>query len=177
MGDWSIERLRRSHDRASFDCGKPLLNHWLQQLSGQYERRNLARIYVATRPNESPVFGYYALAAHQVSYEALPSEHSKGLPTIDVPVILLGQLAVDRGVQGRGLGTHLLIDALCRAAYVSEHVGVRAVEVHAIDDDARRFYLKHGFTSLQDDPHHLFLPMQVIRQLRLPPLSTPPPVC
>ena len=170
MGDWSIEKLGKSHDTASFDCGKPTLNHWLQQLAGQYERRDLARIYVAVRPNEARVLGYYAVSNHQVSYEALPDEQSKGLPTIDVPVILLGRLAVDRSVQGRGLGSFLLVDALRRAAYISQHIGVRALEVHAIDEDARRFYLKYGFVSLRDDKQHLFLPMQVVRQLNLPPL-------
>ena len=146
------------------------MNDWLQRLAGQHERRDLARTYVAVRPNESQVLGYYAVSNHQVSYEALPDEQSKGLPTIDVPVILLGRLAVDRSVQGRGLGSFLLVDALRRAAYISQHIGVRALEVHAIDEDARRFYLKYGFVSLRDDKQHLFLPMQVVRQLNLPPL-------
>jgi len=167
---WDIQRLDELHDRASFDCGKPPLNRWLQQLASQYERRDLARTYVAVRPGKAKVLGYYAISNHQVSYEALPDEQSKGLPTIDIPVVLLGRLAVDRGVQGHGLGECLLMDALRRAAYISQHIGVRAVEVHAIDEDARRFYLKHGFVSLRDDVHHLFLSMQVVRQLKLPPL-------
>jgi GNAT superfamily N-acetyltransferase len=146
------------------------LSNWLQQLAGQYERRDLARTYVAVRPGEAQVLGYYVISNHQVSHEALPNEQSKGLPVIDVPVILLGRLAVDRSVQGCGLGAQLLIDALRRVVYISQHIGVRAVEVHAIDDDARRFYLKYGFVSLRDEEHHLFLPMQVIRQLKLPPL-------
>ncbi len=50
---------------------------------------------------------------------------------------------------------------------------IRAVEVDAIDQDARRFYLRFGFTSLTDDPKHLFLPMLVIRKLNLPPLHRP----
>jgi GNAT superfamily N-acetyltransferase len=170
VGDWSIERLGKSHDKASFDCGKPVLNHWLQQLAGQYERRDLARTYVAVRPNEARVLGYYAVSNHQVSYEALPEEQSKGLPTIDVPVILLGRLAVDKTVQRQGLGEHLLIDALRRANHVSQYVGVRAVEVHALDAEAQRFYLRYGFVSLRDDRCHLFLSMQAVRQLRLPPL-------
>jgi hypothetical protein len=29
---------------------------------------------------------------------------------------------------------------LRRASHISQHIGVRAVEVHAIDDSARRFY-------------------------------------
>jgi GNAT superfamily N-acetyltransferase len=170
VGDWSIEKLGKSHDKASFDCGKPTLNHWLRQLAGQYERRDLARTYVAVPPNETRVLGYYAVSNHQVSYEALPDEQSKGLPTIDIPVILLGRLAVDKTVQVQGLGEYLLIDALRRANYISQHIGVRAVEVHALDNAARRFYLKYGFVSLRDDQDHLFLSMQVVRQLKLPPL-------
>jgi GNAT superfamily N-acetyltransferase len=144
------------------------LNDWLRQLAGQYERRDLARTYVAVRPSEVQVLGYYAISNHQVSYEALTDEQSKGLPVIDVPVVLLGRLAVDRSFQGQGLGACLLIDALRRAASISEHIGVRAIEVHAIDEDARRFYLKYGFVSLRDDKHHLFLPMRAVRQLKLP---------
>jgi GNAT superfamily N-acetyltransferase len=168
---WDIQRLDGSHDRATFDCGQPALNAWLQRLAGQYERKDLARAYVAVEKGRHQVFGYYALSSHHVVYEALPEEQTKGLPPIDVPVVLLGRLAVDKSVQRRRLGEHLLIDALRRADYIAQKIGVRAVEVHALDDNARAFYLKYGFVSLHDDQHHLFLPMQVVRQLRLPPLD------
>jgi hypothetical protein len=45
------------------------------------------------------------------------------------------------------------------------------VEVDAIDDAARLFYLRFGFVPLLDAPNHLFLSMQVIRRLGLPSLS------
>jgi GNAT superfamily N-acetyltransferase len=67
------------------------------------------------------------------------------------------------------LGEYLLTDALRRAAYISEHIGIRAVEVDAFDKAAHRFYLKYGFVPLRDDPQHLFLSMHVIRKLDLPP--------
>jgi GNAT superfamily N-acetyltransferase len=167
---WCIRPLEKSHDKASFDCGSPALDRWLRELAGQYQRRDLARTYVAVRPGDTKVFGFYAVSNHQVSYEALPADQAKGLPTVDIPVVLLGRLAVDRSVQGQGLGELLLIDALCRANHVADHIGVRAIEVHAIDDAARAFYRKYGFTALRDDPHHLFLPIHVVRQLKLPPL-------
>jgi GNAT superfamily N-acetyltransferase len=170
VDDWTIQRLDRPHDKTSFDCGKPLLNQWLQQFCGQYERRDLARTYVAVKPGETKVLGFYAISNHHVTYEAMPVEQSQGLPPIEIPVVLLGRLAVDKTVQGQGLGAHLLIDALRRANHLSEHIGVRAVEVYAIDKLARTFYLKYGFISLLDDPQHLFLPMQAIRRLKLPPL-------
>ena len=168
---WDIQRLDRSHDRTAFDCGKPALNDWLKRLASQHERRDLARVYVAVEGSERRVLGYYALSSHHVVSEMLPEEQAKGLPPLDVPVILLGRLAVDKTVQRRGLGGHLLIDALRRADHIARHIGVRAVEVHAIDDDARGFYLKYGFVSLHDDPNHLYLPMHLVRQLHLPPFA------
>ena len=100
----------------------------------------------------------------------LPADQAKGLPCIDVPVVLLGRLAVDRSMQGQGLGSLLLIDALRRIVHVANEVGVRAVEVHAIDDNARNFYLHYGFVPLRDDLRHLFVPLDVVRKLNLPPL-------
>lgn len=170
MDEWTVERLDKSHDRASFDCGKPLLNQWLQRFSAEYERRDLARTYVAVKAGDRRVLGFYAISNHHVTYDAMPTEQSKGLPPIEIPVVLLGRLAVDKTVEGQGLGAHLLVDALRRAHHVSEHIGIRAVEVHAIDELARAFYLKYGFISLLDDPRHLFLPIQAIRRLKLPSL-------
>jgi GNAT superfamily N-acetyltransferase len=168
---WVIEPLSRQHERGAFDCGQPTLNDWLQLRASQYEKKDLARTYVAVRPGEAAVLGYYAIATHRVSYEALPEDQAKGLPKIDLPVVLLGRLAVDRTAQGQGLGSDLLIDALRRTEHLADSVGIRAVEVHAIDEAARRFYLKFGFGSLADDPNHLFLATHLIRKLGLPPLG------
>lgn len=165
MSEWEIEPLDQRHDRTSFDCGNPMLNEWLQRYSGQWERRDLVRTYVAVRRGQPRVFGYYAISSHRVSYEALPEDQSKGLPRIDIPVVLLGRLAVDKHAQGQGLGQLLLIDALRRADRLSHQLGIRAVEVEAIDENARRFYLRFGFTPLLDDSRHLFLSMHVIRKL------------
>ena len=156
---WEVQRLDRSHERDGFDCGVPPLNHWLQELAGQYERRDLARTHVAVEKGQRKAVGYYAISSHQVSFDALPEDQAKGLPTIDISVVLLGRLAVDKTSQGQGLGAHLLIDALRRAHHISQHIGIRAVEVHAVDAMARRFYLKFGFVPLLDDQHHLFVPM------------------
>lgn len=169
MAMWTIRRLDTSHDRAAFDCGHSILNEWIRERAGQFDRRDLARTYVATRPGELAVVGYYAISSHRVVHETLPDNEAKGLPRLDVPVVLLGRLAVDRSEQGRGLGSLLLVDALRRSAEISEQIGIRAVEVDAIDDTARSFYLKYGFRPLLDDPRHLFLPMHVIRKLGLNP--------
>jgi GNAT superfamily N-acetyltransferase len=172
MPQWVIRHLQRSDQRSTFDCGNEALNDWLAHRAGQFERKNLARTYVLMEASGTLVVGYYAISNHSVSFESLPTEQSKGLPRMSLPAVLLGRLAVDRSAQGRGLGSLLLIDALRRAQYVSEQVGIRAVEVHAIDETARTFYVKHGFMPLLDDAHHLFLPLETVRKLGLPPLPS-----
>ncbi|HSG69209.1 MAG TPA: GNAT family N-acetyltransferase [Planctomycetaceae bacterium] len=168
---WIIEPFdKQRHDRTGFECGVEALNEWLTTKLTQYEKRDLARTYVLIEERQSTVKGYYALSNHTVVYEALPDELAQGLPRIDVPVVLIGRLAVDSSVHGQGLGEFLLLDALRRAEYLASKIGIQAVEVDAINEAARRFYQKYGFLSLTDDPQHLFLPMKVIRKLKLPPL-------
>ncbi len=164
---WLIARLDPGHDRSSFECGHAVLDDWLRQRAGQFDRRDLAHTYVAVRRGEQKVLGYYAISTHGVRREDLPDDQAKGLPRIDVPVVLLGRLAVDRSAQGCGLGCLLLMDALRRIELLADEVGIRAVEVNAIDDAARNFYLKFGFMPLLDEPGHLFLPMPAIRKLGL----------
>ena len=170
MANWTIRRLDQAHDRSVFDCGQPMLNEWLRDRAGQFDRRDLSRTFVAARPDEATVLGYYAVSTHRVIYDVLPSTEAKGLPRLDIPVILIGRLAVDQSVQGQGLGALLLVDALRRSMRISDQIGIRAVEVDALDDTARNFYLKFGFRPLLDDPRHLFLSMQEIRKLKLDPL-------
>jgi GNAT superfamily N-acetyltransferase len=168
---WAIESFDRTrHERTLFDCGVPVLNEWLLTKVSQFEKKDLARTYVLVQNGSVVVKGYYALSNHTVIYDSLPEEQAKGLPRIDVPVVLIGRLAVDRSTQGQGMGEFLLIDALRRAEYLAERIGIRAVEVDAINESARKFYVKYGFVSLKDDARHLFLPMHVIRKLQLPPL-------
>ena len=169
MAIWMIRRLEKSHDRTNFECGQPLLDEWLKDRASQFDRRDLSRTFVATRPELVAVLGYYAISTHRVMYEVLPTAEAKGLPRLAVPVLLIGKLAVDRRVQGQGLGALLLVDALRRSLQISEQVGIRAVEVDAIDDAARKFYMKFGFRSLLDDPRHLFLTISEIRKLKLDP--------
>ena len=86
----------------------------------------------------------------------------KGLPRYPAPVMLIGQLAVDKSVQGQGLGQILLMHALKRAIRVSSEMAIFAVRVDALDEESKRFYLKYGFIPLQDAPFSLLLPLKTI---------------
>lgn len=164
---WSIEELGADHDRSGFSCGHESLDAYLKQFAGQNQKSGISRTFVALRPGERIVRGYYSLAAGAVQFQHLTEAQRKRLPKYPVPVAHLGRLAVDRSAQGQGLGSHLLIDALSRVSRAERELGIHAIEVVAIDAAAQRFYLKYGFTALADDPHHLFISMRTVRKLRL----------
>ncbi|MEO8269196.1 MAG: GNAT family N-acetyltransferase [Aureliella sp.] len=161
---------QQKHMRVNFDCGVPSLNEWLKTKVTQFQKRDLSRTYVLVEHPNAIVRGYYAISSHTISYAALPKDQARGLPQIDLPVVLIGRLAVDLSAQGMRLGEFLLLDALRRAEKLAKKIGIRAVEVDALDARAKQFYQKYGFMSLVDDPQNLFLPMHMIRQLKLPPL-------
>jgi len=130
--------------------------------ASQYEKRRLGRTYVALFPGAKTVAGYYTLAAGSIAIANLPEDAAKRLPKHPVPVILLGRLAVDQKARGQGLGKTLLRDALLRSLSMSEQLGLFAVEVLAIDAEAKEFYAKYGFVPLADNDLHMFLPIKTI---------------
>ena len=164
MAEWRIEPLGDSHQRAEFFCGKAPLDDFLRLRASQYERRRLGRTYVALFPGTAMVAGFYTLAAGAIAIANVPPEAARRLPKHPVPVILLGRLAVDQKARGQGLGRALLRDALRRSLDLSEQLGLFAVDVLAVDADAKEFYAKYGFVPLADNDLHLFLPIKTIEE-------------
>ena len=75
-----------------------------------------------------------------------------------VPVILLGQLAVDETYQSRRLGSDLLVDAARRSLDAASVVGARAIVVQAVDERARTFYERYGSRPYLDREPLMMLP-------------------
>jgi GNAT superfamily N-acetyltransferase len=170
--EWKIERFADHHDRSEFADGRPSLDSWIKRYAGEHEKRDLARTYVLVRPEANRIAGYYAISTCQLAYQALPADKTRKLPNqTTIPAILLGRLAIDSSHHGQGLGGRLLIDVLRRIQSQADQVGIMAVVVDAIDDQAVAFYLHHQFIPLLDDPRHLFLPVATIRKLGLDGLA------
>lgn len=150
--------LDNSHNFADFDCGKEALNDWLKKHATKQEARS-ARTFVVTR--NGVVVGYYCLAAGGVLFDDAPRSVRRNMPN-PVPVMVIGRLAVQKDLQFGGIGSGLLKDALLRILTVAKDVGVRAVVVHAVDEDAVAFYVKHQFQAFPQESLTLFLPIETI---------------
>lgn len=110
------------------------------------------------------MIGFYGLAAASVERRSAPGRVHRNMPD-PVPVILLSRLAIERKEQGKGLGAHLLRDAITRSVAAADLIGVRAILVHALHDQARTFYTHFDFEASPTDPLHLLLPIKDARAL------------
>ena len=155
--------LEKGDDLAAFDCGKPPLDNFLKQHALKNEGK-ASRTYVVTAQtgeDAGKVVAYYTLAGGAVTHEDAPGWAKRNMPD-PLPAVVLGRLAVDSGHHGKGIGSHLLREAMQRALEVSAQVGVRVMIVHAIDDEAINFYVPFGFRRFPTDSRTLFLATETI---------------
>jgi GNAT superfamily N-acetyltransferase len=136
------EPLAAHHDVSHFNCAHADLVDWLQRRALSNESAQASRTYVIAELGR--VVGYYALAAGSIEPESAPGSVRRNMPR-PIPAIVLGRLAVDDRYQGKGLGAGLLQDAVLRSLNAAAAIGARALLCHAIDEQARAFYLHHGF--------------------------------
>lgn len=148
------EHLTESHDLSIFDSGVPVLDDWLKKRALANEEKGASRTYVVTAGGR--VVGYYALATGAISAQQATGRIRRNMPD-PIPVMILGRLAVDKTFQSKGLGAALLRDAVLRTRQAADIVGVRAMLVHAISAEAKRFYERYGFTESPIDPMTLML--------------------
>jgi GNAT superfamily N-acetyltransferase len=143
------DRLSVRHDLSKFDSGQPALDDWLRRRAERNEASGASRTYVVCAGRRA--VGYYTLAAGAITHSEAPGRIGRNMPG-PVPVMLLGRLAVAQAFHGRGLGTGLLRDAVFRIVQAAEIAGIRAILVHAISEEAKRFYEKYGFVASPVDP-------------------------
>lgn len=142
------------------------MNEHLSRYALQNQEIHFARTFVAlTKLSPTTILSYYTLCAASLSRDVLPSPLQKHLPRYPVPDVRMARLAVDLRVQGRGLGVFTLLRALLRVVRVSQHIGVAGVEVHALNDHIKSFYIEWEFVELLDGNQHLFLPIKKISDL------------
>ncbi len=150
----------RLHNFTEFDCGIPELNHYLARFATQDRRRNLSQVYVLIDTGKpAHVLGYYTLSAAHIEINQLSERERRRLPLYPVPCFRMGRFAIQRDVQGEGLGKHLLGCAVNRCLKARREVAAYALVVDAKDAKAKSFYEHFGFIAFTDAVLSLYLPM------------------
>lgn len=155
------QALADQHQLADFDSGEPSLDDWLKRRAAKNQTNGSSRTYVVCEG--SAVIGYYCLAAGAIGHAEAPSGMKRNRPD-PVPVLVLGRLAIHKDHHQQGIGTALLGDAIRRTIQAAEIAGVTALLVHAISEQARRFYLSRGFIESPIKPMTLCLMLATVDQ-------------
>lgn len=148
------EPLCSTHELEDFDSGNAELDDWLKRRALKNEQGGASRTYVVCIGHK--VIAYYCLAAGAVANINAPGRVRRNMPD-PIPVIVIGRLAVDRSCQGKGFGRALVRDAVLRTLQAAKIMGIRAILVHAISEQAKQFYEKCGFTACKIEPMTLMV--------------------
>lgn len=148
------EPLASHHDVRPFTSGVESLDHWLKHRALKNQATGASRTFVLC---EGPsVRAYYALASSAVIVDAAPGRLRRNMPD-PIPVVVLGRLAVDQSLQGRGVGRALVRDAGLRVIQAADTIGIRGMIVHALSAEAKSFYERIGFEPSPIDPMMLMV--------------------
>jgi predicted N-acetyltransferase YhbS len=157
MGEVAKPRaLRETDDRSQFDCGQSGLNDWFRRHAWRNHLIGDSRINVICDLETNDIIGYVALCAAQVERSRLPKPQQRNRPN-DVPMVLLGQLAIDKTAQGQGLALALMKFTFKSALQAAEIIGCVGIITQPINNDVRLFYEKFGFADLPQDPKRAML--------------------
>jgi GNAT superfamily N-acetyltransferase len=155
VGDLTApEKLTAKHDLSSFKSGEPTLDDWLKRRALANEKSGASRTYVVCSGNR--IVGYYALANGAIAHNEVTGRVRRNMPE-PIPVMVIGRLAIDEAYQGHGIAAALLREAILRTSQAAEIAGIRAILVHAISDDAKKFCERSGFYVSSVNPMTLMI--------------------
>jgi GNAT superfamily N-acetyltransferase len=158
--------ILNSHEFANFDCGIGSLDDWLKKRSLKNQASGASRCFVVCA--DKIVIGYYTLSAGAISHEIAPKSMRRNMPD-PLPVLLLGRLAIDKNYHNKGLGSALLRDAMIRAVSVAGDAGIFAILVHALSEEAKRFYISRGFMESPLQPMTVMMTLETVRSILAEP--------
>lgn len=160
---WREEPIGRKHAREGFDCGDEALNEFLRRYARKSHQAGGSKTFVAVDDADGKtILGFYTLSPVSVEYARAPDVVKRGLGRHDVPGFRLARLAVDRSVQGKGLGGQLLLAAGRRSLRVASEVGGVMLVIDTKNEDVAAWYARYGAIALEASPLILVLPLATI---------------
>lgn len=164
-----IRRLEPQDDRSGFRSGNIDLDRFFQRYAGQNQfRHHIGTTYVAVQGDQ--IVGFTTVSSGELAAEMVVKALRRRLPTYPLPILRLSRLAVDKRLQGHGIGRLLLRAMLELALEMRDRFGCIGVVVDA-KPEAVDFYARLGFRPLQlisgslgdrPEPIAMFLPIREI---------------
>lgn len=154
------ELLADHHNIDDFCSGVPSLDDWLKRRARSNQSGGASRTYVVCDGDR--VVAYYALASSSIVSREASGRFRRNMPD-PIPVVTLARLAVDLTFQKRGLGNDLVQDACRKVIAAADIIGLRGMIVHAIDENAKAFYLKCGFLPSPTSDMTLMISLQDLK--------------
>jgi GNAT superfamily N-acetyltransferase len=160
---WHEEPISKKHDREAFDCGDQALNEFLRRYARKSHERGGAKTFLAIDDADNKtILGFYSLSPASLDYARTPDLVRRGLARHEVPGFRLARLAVDRTMQGHGLGGQLLLAAGRRCLLAAAAVGGVVLVIDAKNERVAGWYASYGAAPLLDAPLTLLLPLATI---------------
>ncbi len=165
-----VELNKKQHDRKNFGCGVGQLDDFLQTKASNHREQKISKTMVlpATKPaastNLHPIQAFYTTTQTTIERKTLSAAVAKALPNYPIPVFIIPCLAVDKKLQGQGIGKAALILALEEFYHASTNgISGIGVVIDPIDKKADAIYRKFGFETLT--ANRLFLGMGTVEEL------------
>ena len=160
------------HHRTGFDCGIERLNNFLKLSAKKQQKGDMTRVYVAVEPGETRILGYHAINVGTMNVAELVKPPRSTPNHGNIPVLFLGQIAVDRQAQGLGIGGLLMYHVFLKACVIADEAGCHAVLLDVMSDvneevftRRKGWYETFGFQSFADNKARMFMTIKHIRQI------------
>lgn len=170
-GDLRIEHFDPTrHDRAGFSCGVDRLDNYLKLSAKKQQKGDMTRVYVAVEDGETAVLGYHVINLGMMNVDEL-AKRPRGAPDHgELPVLFLGQVAVNATAQGRGVGSVLMHHVFEKACRIAEEAGCFGIVLDVMPDGGdeaferrRSWYAAFGLQPFASNPARMFMTMKQVR--------------
>ncbi|MBM6908761.1 GNAT family N-acetyltransferase [Collinsella intestinalis] len=109
--------------------------------------------------------GFFALSPSLISPKSVAGSLRGGINRQPIPAYLIGRVGVRTDLQGKGLGTALIHEALGIIMRVARETGGRLVLIDAKSEELASWYEHLGFRRLTDSPLRLVMKIHSIERV------------
>lgn len=160
------------HDRRAFSCGVSRLDNFLRLSAKKQQKDDMTRVYVVVENGESRILGYHAINLGMMNVDLLEKRPRNAPVHGELPVLFLGQVAVNEQVQGRGIGSILIAHVFAKAVAIADQAGCFAVVLDVMSDGGaeafvrrKNWYRSFGFQEFPSNAARMFMTMRQVRLL------------